>query len=698
MKFRGGGIFTALLLALAIGGCQTAERSPQPLPSANVAPELDDQLQSEPTVRATIVRGQGRVPVPPQSVRFEPKSGNISLNFPSSDVRVVAKATLGDILHVGFTVTPDVTQPVSVVTPRPIAKSSLVPFLEEALRASGVALVAQNGGFTITPIASARASGAVGSAPIGYSTEVVRLQFVSADEMRKLLDSVIPGTVTSVDAASNSIVIAGTSGQRASARDLLRQFDVNWLRNMSFALLVPQRTDARLIVPELDKLINAPDSPTRGLVRLISMDQLNGILAISAQPQYLEDVRRWVEILDREGENAERRLFVYNVQNGRARDLARTLNAALGNGGGGYNPNALAVAPGFDDYRSQAPAATSSATVAAAAASAPASGSASVTEQTPKGAASATVTNPPVEAAEMISATITADETNNAIIVFGTPRQYAVIEDALRRLDVLPYQVLIEAAITEVTLTDNLRYGVQWNFQTGDSNFALTEGPTSAPTRIFPGFSYFYGGNNLVATLNALEKRTNVKVISAPKLLVLNNQTAALQVGNEVPVATQEQQSTISSNNNIINTIEYRDTGVILKLTPRVNHGGLVLLDIAQEVSDVTQNNTSDLNSPVFSTRRISTSIAVQDGQVIALGGLFKDSKSFGKNGLPILSRIPILGALFGTHTNIGERTELLVILKPSVLRTIDDGRAITEELRAKLKTLEPFKTEGRIP
>ena len=700
MNLRGGTLVALVLAAMTAGGCNDAGQQARPIAGGKTAPsELDDELQPDKTVKAEIVPGQAPVPMPPDSVKFQPKTGNIRLNFPSTDVRVVATATLGDIMHVPFSVSPDVTQPVTVVTPRPIARSSLVAFLEESLRNSGLALVPQNGGFLITPIATAKSSGAVGPAPVGFSTEVVKLQFVSADEMRKLLDSVIPGTVTSVDTTSNSIAISGTSGQRTSARDLLRQFDVNWLRNMSFAMLVPQRTDSRLIVPELDKLINAPDSPTKGLVRLISMDKLNGILAISAQPQYLEDVRRWVEILDREGENSERRLFVYNVQNGRARDLARTLNAALGNGGGGaYNQNSLAVAPGFDDFRSQAPSGTAPAVAATAAAAAPASGSASVSEQNAKGTASAAVSNTAGASGEMVSATITADETNNAIIIFGTPRQYAVIEDALRKLDVLPYQVLIEAAITEVSLTDSLRYGVQWNFQRGDSNFAYTEGNTSAPVRIFPGFSYFFGGNNLIATLNALEKRTNVKVISAPKLLVLNNQTAALQVGNEVPIATQSAVGVQNPDSPIVNSIEYRDTGVILKLTPRVNHSGLVLIDVAQEVSDVNPNTTSEINSPVFSTRRISTSIAVQDGQVIALGGLFRDSKSFGKNGIPILSRIPILGGLFGTHNNVGERTELLVILKPSVLRTIDDGRAITEELRAKLKTLEPFRTQGRIP
>lgn len=686
MSLRGGTIVPVMLLLTIGGGCAT-QRDPKPIAAATVPVEELDDLQPEPTVRGEIVPGQAPVPVPPQSVQFEPRSGNIRLNFPAADVRVVAKATLGDILRVPYSVSADVTAPVTVVTTRPIARSSLVPFLEDALRAAGLALVAENGGFTITQVATARSSGAVGSSTVGYSTEIIRLQFVAADEMRKLLDSVIPGTVTSVDSTTNSIVLAGTSGQRASARELLRQFDVNWLRNMSFAMLVPQRTDSRLIVPELEKLINSPDAPTRGLVRLIAMDRLNGILAISAQPQYLEDVRRWIEVLDREGENNERKLFVYTVQNGRSRDLAKTLNAAFGRAGGGDLQPGAAIAPGFDDSAASQPAVPAGSPLERASASG----------QNDR----ATPVGPPVAAAaidDILDATITSDETNNAIVVYGTPRQYAVVEQALRKLDLLPYQVLIEAAITEVTLTDNLRFGVQWNFQRGDSNFALTEGATANPVRFFPGFSYFFGGDNITATLNALEKRTNIKVISAPKLLVLNNQTAALQVGDEVPIATQSAVSVENPDSPIVNAITYRDTGVILKVTPRVNASGLVLLDIAQEVSDVSQNSTSEINSPVISTRRISTSIAVQDGQVIALGGLFKDSKSFGKNGIPFLSRIPVLGALFGTHQDVSTRTELLVILKPRVLRTIDDGRAVTEELRAKLRTLEPFKTQGTIP
>lgn len=668
-------LLVGLCAPLLLSACQEKRIEPlQPVEGKPLSQDESDGLLNGPNASATIMPGQQAAPVVPRSAQLAPRSGDIALNFPNADVRVAAKAILGDMLRLEYSVDPSVTSTVSVVTAAPVARSSVLEVFERALRASNLALVPQGRGFQITAATSPGAVGTIAPGATGYGTEIITLKFVNAEELKRLLDSLLPSTVASIDPARNMLVIAGTTGQRTAVRDILAQFDVNWLRNMSFALYVPQRTDSRLIAPELDKLINDPSAPTRGLVRLIGMEKLNGILAISAQPQYLDDVKRWVEILDREGENNERRLFVYPVQNGRARDLAKTLNTAFGSGSGSGD-----IAPPADPF-----------TADQSAPSNPAQ---------PAGMPAKALAAPKPSGASSLAISISADETNNAILVFGTPRDYAVVEEALRKLDILPFQVMIEAAITEVSLTDNLKYGVQWNFQSGNSDATLSEGATSALTRAFPGFSYFYSNNkDISATLNALEKRTNIKVISAPKLLVLNNQTAALQVGDQVPITTQSATNLNSSSNNIVNSVEYRDTGVILKVTPRVNASGLVLLDIAQEVSDVATNQTSGIDSPTISTRRISTSIAVQDGQVIALGGLFRNAKTAGKNGLPVVSRIPVLGALFGSHNNVENRTELLIILKPHVLRTLDDGRAVTEELRAKLRTLEPFRSKGKIP
>lgn len=670
-------------LSLALAGC-AGSPPPQPIAVPQAPPIVAEAEQAAPEVRTTIVGGESPPPGPAAPRPRQVRPGTISINLPRADVRAVA-VSVQEATGIAIAVEPGVTGQVSLVTPGTVARSEVVPLFEGALRTASLALVPAGNGYVVRTLAAAQAP--VAPDAIGFGTEIVTLEFINAEEVKKVIDGALPGVVAGVDAAGRRITIAGTTGQRASARDLIKQFDVNWLRNMSFALFVPERTDARLIVPEVDKLINAADAPTRGLVRLITMERLNGILAVSTQRQYLDDVRRWIEVLDREGENNERRIFVYRVQNGRARDLARTLNRAFGGGGGEEDS-------GNDDPFAPSDQAASKAASPAQKpdAARPAGSGANAVDQ---GAAG--------RDAQGSGGKITADEVNNAVVVYGTPRDYAMIEDALRRLDLPPQQVMIEAAITEVSLTDTLRYGVQWNWLTGDSNFRVTDGAAMPTGPTQAGFSYFLAGGSITAALNALEQRTNIKVVSAPKLVTLNNQTAALQVGDQVPVSSGSAVSVDNPNAPIVNSISYRDTGVILKVTPRVNAGGLVLLDISQEVSDVNVNAPTASGdktpaSPTISTRRISTSVAVQDGQVIALGGLFRDSKSLGKNGIPILSRIPIIGGLFGTHNNVQNRTELIVLLKPHVIRTPDDGRAVTEELRAKLRTLEPFRTQGRIP
>jgi len=645
--------------------------------SQSVPPALPNK-----DVRATVLGGEVQLSAASTRATPAPQRGDIALNFPATDVRVVAKAVLGDILRLPYAIAPGLSASVSIVTPYPLARTAVLPFFEDALRKANLALVQQGGVFTIQSLDQARASGVVGESARGFSNEILQLQFVNASQMKALLDPILPGVVTQADASRNTLTLAGTSGQRASARDLLKQFDVNWLRNMSFALFVPQRTDSRLIVPELEKLINAPDAPTRGLVRLISMEKLNGILAVSSQRQYLEDVNRWIDVLDREGQNNEQRLFVYRVQNGRSRDLAKTLNTAFG---------AVGEAP---DSRAE-----TSVTGADAASQSGDRAKAAPSNSGPVREVNAAAGAAPGGSRGHIGANISSDDGNNAVIVFGTPREYAIVEDALRKLDVVPYQVLIEAAITEVSLTDDLRYGLQWNFASGETSSILTDSNADTSlVRATPGFSFLFSHSNKIsAVLNTLESKTKINVVSAPKLIVLNNQTAALQVGDQVPILTQTSTSNIG-NSATVNSVEYRDTGVILKITPRVNGSGLVLLDVAQEVSDVKSRSSSGVNSPTISTRRISTSVAVQDGEVLALGGLIRNTQTRDKVGLPFLSQIPVIGGLFGRQVKGQDKIELIVLIKPQVIRSVDDGRAITNELRQKIRSLEPFSSGGRIP
>lgn len=636
-------------------------------------------------VSTTIVAGDTAVPVAARPAAKPPAHGSISLNLPSADVAVVARAVLGDLLRRNYTIAQGVTGNVSFVTPYPVARHALLPMLEDALRAANLALVPVAGGYEIQPVAGA--SGVVGADVAGFGSEAITVRFINTEEVRKVLDTLLPGVVSSTNPTTGTITITGTSGQRSSARDLLKQFDVDWLRNTSFALYVPHRTDARLIVPSLDKLINASDSPTHGLVRLIAMDQVNGILAISMQPQYLADVQRWVEILDREGESAEPRIFVYRVQNGRARDLTRTINMAFGGSAGG---SGVGSADGSYGAGGDQPGGFPGAQPPPP----PAPEPRGTIGNAPQNAGGANTAN----ASAAQATRVTADEVNNAVLVYATPRQYGVIEDALRKLDLPPTQVLIEAAITEVGLNDDIGYGVQWNFTSGGNRLGVGTATTAAGGATT--FSYAYTGSNIAASLRALEQRTSVKVVSAPKLLVLNNQTAALQVGDQVPISTGTA-TNLTNSNSVVSTIEYRDTGVILKITPRVNASGVIQLDVSQEVSDISSAAPSaqtQQQSPTISTRRIATTVAVADNQVIALGGLFRDNTQNLRNGIPIVSRIPVLGGLFGNQQKVQRRTELIVLLKPHVLRDPDDGRAATDELRSKLKMMQPFGSSNQIP
>jgi general secretion pathway protein D len=276
-------------------------------------------------------------------------------------------------------------------------------------------------------------------------------------------------------------------------------------------------------------------------------------------------------------------------------------------------------------------------------------------------------------------------------VIRALPRDYRKIREAIDRLDILPLQVLIEATIAEVTLSDELRYGVEWFFRTGDFEATFTQNTQGNVTSTFPGFSALFANADVSVVLSALEEVTDVDVISSPQLLVLDNQTARLQVGDQVPIVVQQATPISGDLDTIVNSIELRDTGVILTVTPRVNAGGLVTLEIQQEVSNVVQAETltqSELATPTISQRLVSSTVAVQSGETVALGGLITDDRNRTRSGVPILSSIPVIGVLFSTRSRVNTRTELLVLLTPSVIDSPARARAVTEELRRRLSSI----------
>jgi general secretion pathway protein D len=294
---------------------------------------------------------------------------------------------------------------------------------------------------------------------------------------------------------------------------------------------------------------------------------------------------------------------------------------------------------------------------------------------------------------------VVADEVNNSILVYGTQAEYAKIESSLRRLDVPPTQVLIEASIVEVTLTDDMQYGLQWTFNNSRANGDVGTGVLSnLPGGVLggaqAGFSYVLRNSlgNIKAVLNALAEKSLVKVISSPSLMVLDNYTAQIVVGDQQPIQSA---TTTTTGGVVTNSIQYKDTGVALSVTPSVNAGNMVTMAINQAVTDVGQIDAAT-GQRAFLQRQITSKVAVRSGQTLVLGGLIRDNNTTGSNGVPGLHEIPVLGALFGTKTSSGQRTELLVIITPRVVRSEQDAVEVSAEMRERMTSFIGYRPFGK--
>jgi general secretion pathway protein D len=625
--------------------------------------------------------------------------GGITLNFVDADVRDVAKAVLGDFLGLNYAVGASVQGTVTIQTSRPVAKADVLPVLEQALQLNGLALVKSAGIYNVVPLADARRqNGTIATSSRrargepGFGVQIVPLKYVSATEMQHLLEPLVPSqAIVYADASRNFLIIEGSEEERAAMVDEIGLFDVDWLKGMSFALLTPKYTDALSLAKELNEILGGEHSTLGGVVRLVPIMRLNTVLAISTQPRYLTQLEQWMDRLDRPGEGAERRIFFYPVQNGRAADLADVLNRSL-YGEKPQSNQADAQHAGADGFSEQMQMGGAPSGQSQAQSTSPAQ----PTQQNPAGASDSAPSGTG-------NATITVDKTNNALVIYGTPQQYSIIEAALHKMDIAPIQVQLEVAIAEVTLNDGLQYGVQYFYQPNNKQqIVLSNGPAAAISSVFPGFSYmFTQGTNIRVILNALSNVTHVEVISSPEIMVLNNGTARLEVGQQVPISTGQAVSVVSSGAPIVNSIEYHATGVILKVTPGVNKSGMVTMDVSQEVSNVAADadsaqNTAALGSPSFDERKIESTVAIHDNETIALGGLISDSKTQGSSGLPFLSELPVVGGLFGTKNDNRVRTELMVLITPHVVDNLQSARAVTDELRQKFPSVQPMFQKNR--
>jgi general secretion pathway protein D len=640
----------------------------------------------------------------------------VTLDFSNVDIRDVLKSVLGDLLKVSYTVDPAVQGTITLQTGKPIPRSSIIDVLETTLQLSGVALVARNGLYVAVPIANAPRQAPIGGTS-GFVTRVVPLQYVTAADLERALEPLTPpGAQIKSDAIRNILIVSGSDADVSSIVNNIATFDVDMLHGLSFALLPLRNAKAREIANDVTNMLKSSGRSIADMVKINPIDRMNAVLVTSMQPAYLERVRGLVERFDRGAGGAEQQLFVYRVQNGRATDLARVLRRALGietAGGGGPGAPSDATSPDNSGGPPPSAAAPSGLDISQSLSGNPPASAAPPGSPQLQSDALASVTTAANSLAGAAGAMttgirVTADPTNNALIVTATAQEYAPIEAALAQLDTTPLQVLVDATVAEVTLSNELDLGLQYFVNSGrfhaifspntlNSNPAQQSSffPNLPGLNILP-FSAAYGTLDSHVVLQALSTLTTLRVLSSPNLLVLNNGTARLQVGDQVPIASQSSTSNLAPSAPTVNSINYKDTGVILNVTPRVNASGLVMLDISEEVSQAGATSTSSLNSPTISQRRVTSSLAVKDGQTIGLAGLITDNRANTKSGLPWLQELPIIGWLFGVRQDAAKRTELLVLITPHVIRDRDEGDAVTAELQRKLRLTIPIVARQR--
>jgi general secretion pathway protein D len=686
--------------AIAIAGCSAPSPSRpysavlrQSAPPARPAPVTEQAIT--PTVTGTrdvpVARGETeflafgstdtRDPSTPgpAAPALDPEK-RIALNLQDVDVRSVIDVVLGETLKVAYTVAPQVQGKVSVRTGQQrVGGNDLLSMLEAALASVSAALVVNGNQFEVLPVDAipgrVRQAYALRSgerpAP-GYAVQFVQIRHASAAELQRVLETVAPkGVVLQADVSLNRIVIAGSSADRLTLTRTIEALDTDALQGMSIALFRLRYASAEQVLAEVRQIYRSNSEFVTGQVRLVPLDRLRAVVGIAPQRSDLERIEGWIRRLDLAPPASERRLYVIPVQHSKARELAETLQLVLTGDGQINTPSTTGAGAGSSVDRSPRPLPGGSAGPTAMPSDAPPSQGGM---QLPRGS----------------NLRVVANEDNNSLLLLATDAEQRLVREAMFQLDVPARQVLIEAVIAEVTLGDDLRFGVQWFFDSGRSQSTLSGNAAGAVLSQFPGFSYF---RNLSAdarfVINALQSQTDVKVISAPRLSVLNNRRAQLMVGDEVPILSQVSQSTVGPGAPLVSSIQMRDTGVMLEVTPRISENGSVVLEVTQEVSDVAQTTTSGIDSPTIQRRRLRSMIATRDGATVALGGLIRENQTKSRSGVPLLKDLPWVGALFRSDTINTKRTELIVLLVPRVMHSEADARLTLDEF------MESFKASG---
>lgn len=573
-------------------------------------------------------------------------TGAISLNLVGASVEEAAKAVIGDALGLNYVIRDGLSGAITLQTTTPLDQSSLLEAFQTALELNGATLSEAGDLISIVPLSEAtpRFIALGDERGLGRRIVVVPLQFISSQEMARLLEPIVsPSIILRVSERRNLLMVTGGKAEIDAVLEAVNLFDVDVLSGKSVALVRLQAANPKAVAEELSFIFETDEGGSlEGVLSFVPNERLGSVLVISSRARYIREAREFIQQLDATAGQSRRYSEVYLLQNRTAEDVQPVLAELL---------QAAEADPTANDQDLLL-----------------------IDDGAPQ---------------------VVGDPIRNAIIVLGTLREQEEIAQLINKLDATPTQVLLEATIAEVTLNDELEFGVRWFFETGGFRGRFSDLASGGTGPSSPGFSFLFDAAGVGLTLNALSAVTDVKVVSSPSILVLDNREAELRVGDQVPVATESAVNTQTNDAPIVNTISFRDTGIILKVRPRVSESGRVIMDIEQEVSDVVPTTTSGIDSPTISQRIIRTSIAVDSGETLALGGLIQDRQSNVKTRVPLLGDIPVIGAAFGSTDDVEQRSELLILVTPRVIRNTSEARRITEEFRDRLRAPDSLLSGG---
>ena len=653
------------------------------------------------------------------------KGDGVEMNFEGADVQTVAKTLLGDILQLNFVVDPRVQGNVTLASAGPISRKDVLPAFESVLKMQNAAILRSGDLVKVVPMAEAGTGGgaiSVGTGEPGFGVSLVPLRYTSASTVAKTAESFMtrPGAIRVVQ-SRNLLLVQGTTAERQAALDVVSTFDVEWLQNQSVGVYPLKSTSPETMIGELERVFETSDGGLgQGVIRFQPISRMNAVMVVTKNPKLLAQTTQWVRRLDR-SDTTGTTLRTFKLKNGKATEVAKILNDIFGQKSGSGDSATKQLAPGVDSAQARMDALDRGSSSASGANGGGLTNASNTSDNRNAGTIAAAFEsfagrkNGEADASGGASGNIprgtfqnlriTADAANNSIVVYSNQEDYRVVERALRDIDRPLMQVAIDATVAEVTLTDDLQFGVQAFLTSKDVGLGKNNGAVSLLSagqdaaqgallqKVAPGLNLLLGSASQPRViLNALSNITDVKVLSSPSIVALDNQPALLQVGDEVPITTSSAAVLTNATTPIVNTIAMRNTGVILKVLPHVHANGSVQLEVDQEISNIVNGDQQTL-TPTIAQRRVHSTVSVNSGQTVLLAGLISERNQQTKSGIPGLREIKFLGDVFGSTNSTKTRSEIIIFIKTQVIRNGVDASAVTEEFRDRLQTMRGGRT-----